>query len=369
MKLGEFVVDLVVNAGQGELTVRNLVTSMGNLEVATFAQIGALWELATRLAAITDQSIKSAISLDLLSSKTGINTKEFQEWAAAGAKAGLAVEVVSHAFQALSAGMTQIRLNQPSGLLKTLQMLQIDPRGRTLPQLLDEIGKQLRNRFGKDQEMKVALLRQAGLPEDIIKLTDKTAKERAHDAEGAYIMTEKQIRKYEELHGALIDVRNSVANFGQYLSDNFADPLLVTLQTIVGTIKEIKKELSTGTGPAGAVGKTLGTFKSGAGEILKAAVTGGEEYQGTLGDFFRGFMQPSTKSEDQRLKNAVEAFGKSLEETGDKNPKLPIGGKTFNNIFNFPGIHNAEEAKQAARGVMRDQNNMTEYFTNIGAVA
>lgn len=80
MKLGEFFISLVVDAQQGELTVKRLVSSIGDLEAITVGQIGALFMLGNALAEITDLHVKAALGIGETSRELDISSEALQRW-------------------------------------------------------------------------------------------------------------------------------------------------------------------------------------------------------------------------------------------------------------------------------------------------
>lgn len=80
MKLAEFFISLVVDAESGELTIKRLIASIGDLEAITVGQIGAFFELANGIAEITDEHLKYALSLEKASQETDVGTDALQRW-------------------------------------------------------------------------------------------------------------------------------------------------------------------------------------------------------------------------------------------------------------------------------------------------
>lgn len=363
MKLGEFFIDLVVNAGNGQLTVKNLVSSMGELEAATVGEIGALWELGIRLAAITDASIKSAMGLEAFHSKTGESTTKLQEWQAAAEKAHVAGETVTSTFDNLSKGLEDIKWGEPTGVLKgAVQILQIDPTGKDVYQVMDAISDRLRERY-KDMATRRHITDMIGIPPDMLRLLDMTTEERAKAAEGAYIMSQQQQRTYLEIENKIIDIQRAAKLLGQTIADWGAPGLLTALSTALETIKEIKHELDTGTGAVGKVAKTASFSASGWGMLLDKNLW--RDLIPTASESFVGAM---TAPAGIPLDYSISAAAASRLVA----PQLPTapavtGTKTFHNTFSFPGVSTAEEVKNAAHKVMADQSDDTEWLLNRGA--
>lgn len=120
MKIGEFFISLFVDAGQGELTINNLVSSMGELEVASVGEVAILFELANKLAMMTDASIKSAMGFHDYAVATGASTEALQKWQAAAAHVNISGEAVAGTLEKISSNLAGLQFGHP-GQLKNLQ--------------------------------------------------------------------------------------------------------------------------------------------------------------------------------------------------------------------------------------------------------
>lgn len=78
--IGEFALNLIVDAGNGELTLGNLVKSMGALEVASVGEIALLGTLANRLQELSSNAIEHALSLSRLTDTTNESAESFEYW-------------------------------------------------------------------------------------------------------------------------------------------------------------------------------------------------------------------------------------------------------------------------------------------------
>ncbi len=125
MKLGEFVIDLFVNAAEGSLTVSKLVSTMGELEVSTLGEIGLLWEMAVRLADVTDSSIKTSLSLQNFVTATGLSTQGLQEFQRVALLTGASSDAAQSGIMNLTKGLEDIREGKPSGVYRALTFLGI----------------------------------------------------------------------------------------------------------------------------------------------------------------------------------------------------------------------------------------------------
>lgn len=78
--IGEMFIDLVIDAGKGELTLGSLVTKMGDLELASVGEIAILAKLAQTLESLTAGEIEHALHLSHLTETTNESTESFEKW-------------------------------------------------------------------------------------------------------------------------------------------------------------------------------------------------------------------------------------------------------------------------------------------------
>lgn len=89
MKIGEFFIDLVVDAAKGELTVGNLIKSMGELEVASVGELAVLAALANKFEQVTKATIASSQALYDYHAMTGASSESLQKWQGVAAHIGM----------------------------------------------------------------------------------------------------------------------------------------------------------------------------------------------------------------------------------------------------------------------------------------
>lgn len=109
MKLGEFVIGIVVDAAKGSLAVGDLVSRFSKLEVSSLASIGSLGIFADAIEQMSVQSMNTVISLDNFSAATGLNTETLQRWQSVGRGAGVSAETMASTIQNLQLQMTQFK--------------------------------------------------------------------------------------------------------------------------------------------------------------------------------------------------------------------------------------------------------------------
>lgn len=116
MKLGEFFIELTVDAEKGELTIGNLIKSMGMLEIATVGEVAILFRLAQGFAAMVGNSIEMAKGLNLVSAETGINITALQKWGQVADEAGWKAENMASSAQSISKAIADLHLGKSSAI-------------------------------------------------------------------------------------------------------------------------------------------------------------------------------------------------------------------------------------------------------------
>lgn len=79
-KVGEMFVELVVDAASGNLSVRQLVGALGELDVASAASVGILGKVADTIWGMASAATGAAVELSNLSAVTGLNPKMIDQW-------------------------------------------------------------------------------------------------------------------------------------------------------------------------------------------------------------------------------------------------------------------------------------------------
>lgn len=304
MKIGEFVIDLFVDAAKGELTIGNLVKSMGALEVASVGQIAILAALADKLRDITVASINSALGFGEYSAATGASTTELQKWQAAAAHVGVSNEDIAASLGAISQGLAGLPFGKSTPLLNLLEPLHLslaEFKNFKPEELLSKIRT---NKFFQDMDAATQklVLMEAGLGKMQRLLTkgeggisDKAFMQFQKDA-GA--MTTDQIHKWEKIHSAFVSVEQLSVRIGRAVAEWFSGPTFSFLMKEIQALREIADFLEEQKN-FGATVKTLApAVKEVAGEsLLKSGGNPGLFLANlfTGGDLTRalGAMQPA----------------------------------------------------------------------------
>lgn len=79
-KVGELFIDLVVDAASGNLSVRQLITAIGDLETRTLGGMIGVSKIADSLAGLAAKSMDTAAALSDLSGVTGVSPDKLQKW-------------------------------------------------------------------------------------------------------------------------------------------------------------------------------------------------------------------------------------------------------------------------------------------------
>ena len=119
IKVGEFFVDLVVDAASGNLSVRNLITTLGELEVTSLGSSIGIAKVANAFADLAGRSIDAATELSILAELTGKPTSELQQWQKAfelmlvpASAVGSAVRGVQSAMRDINVGNMRLEIDE-----------------------------------------------------------------------------------------------------------------------------------------------------------------------------------------------------------------------------------------------------------------
>lgn len=374
MKLGEFFMDLVVNAGSGEMTIKGLISKMGELEAVTVGQIGVLYELGVRLAELSDHSVKTALGLKSFTSITGESTIKLQSWRAAAEMVNVSAETVDSTFTNLKKGLEDMRWGEATGILSgAVQVLGIDPTGKDVFQVMDSISAKLKEKYGNDQAAKVHVLDIMGMDANMIRLLDMTSAQRKNAAEGAHIMSKKEQEDFIKIEHAMIRINREIKKFGLEIAAAFSPSMLSGLKTMLEVTKGMAeaarlsvegwKMLLSLTGNK-SVKEMFNKSSRGLEDIKKSGEQTG--WQAEVARALYALINPMGVMREQAIVGygAAGSILDSALTSGNTGNRTPMS-KTNNNVFNFNGM-DADEARRAVKGISEDQNDDTEMQLNSG---
>ena len=127
--IGEFFISLTVDAAAGVLTVGDLTQGLGNLEIATVAEIGLLWELGIQLAKVTDEGIKASLGFEQFTMHTGLSAQQLQRWQIVAEQAHGSAADVTGTVENLTKHLANLAIGIPDSSLASLQQLGISAFG------------------------------------------------------------------------------------------------------------------------------------------------------------------------------------------------------------------------------------------------
>lgn len=282
MKIGEFFIDLFVDGAKGELTIGNLVKSMGALEVASVGEIAVLAELATKLQQITMESINASVSLKDYTAITGGSSEALQKWQSAASHVQLTGQQVAQVFKSISQNLELGHLGKGYGSLQSA--LNFIPGigaklAATSSDKPEELLKFIRNSpefQAMSAARKQAVLHESGLdvmqraltqgPGGISNVNfEKFSKETG-------IISKAQIERYNDMASALTTFENTSVRIGRIIAAWFSPMTLAFLNKEADALVIIADYLDTLSSNKKVTG-TLGGAES-AGMKITEAVTG-----------------------------------------------------------------------------------------------
>lgn len=239
MRIGEFFIDLVVDAAKGELTIKNLVTSMGALEVVSVGEIAVLQELAKKLAEIAAMSLASAMHLNEFNFATGASTKELERWSSAATHVGVSGDKVSDSMQGITKSLAGLKVTGSAGSLANLgQMLGIDLTkfDQTKPEKLLSSIRENKLFMARTVAEQGVVLASAGL-EPLLRLLTKhrgglsNAEFNKFAAEMG-VTPQVDLETYHQTEHAFASIENASTRIKKVIGSWFSKDMLTTLNTL-----------------------------------------------------------------------------------------------------------------------------------------
>lgn len=148
VKVGEFFIDLAVDAASGNLSVKQLVGALGELDVASVAGVGVVTKITETLWGMAKAATESAVELTTLNELTGAEPKFVQQWEKAAQRINILPGTIGRAVKAVNDMMGAISANKmspPGELSGILGILpdKIDAQGNRIKKTFQDIMKEL----------------------------------------------------------------------------------------------------------------------------------------------------------------------------------------------------------------------------------
>lgn len=148
VKVGEFFIDLAVDAASGNLSVKQLVGALGELDVASVAGVGMLTKVTETLWGMAKAATESAVQLTQLYGLTGVDIKFVQQWEKAAERINIVPGTISKSVKAVNDMMGAISANKmgvPGELSGILGILpdKLDAQGNRIKKTFGDIMKEL----------------------------------------------------------------------------------------------------------------------------------------------------------------------------------------------------------------------------------
>lgn len=247
--IGEFVLNLVVDAGKGEMTVNGLVASMGELEVASVGEIAILFKLAQQLAELTDHAIKTSLGIEHVTSTTGMSTKSLQEWSNVAEFAGLSGKTMADTLAEISHNLSMGQYMGDYGGLKNLGVL-LSKAHISLNEFKaehpEELLKKIRDsKFfqGLTPAQQYTILSGSGLQGVLEVLQKKRISDtdfKKYVSEGP-VLSDKEVKQYDAIYRQMTEIRHLTESIGLSISKWFGPGISEVLSKIVETLSFASK--------------------------------------------------------------------------------------------------------------------------------
>lgn len=104
-KVGEFFVSLAVDAASGELSVNDLVSALGKLDVVSVGTVGILSKVTSALWGMGKAAAASAVEMSVLKDVAGSDPKMVQQWEKAAQRINIEAGTIKRAILGVNAMM------------------------------------------------------------------------------------------------------------------------------------------------------------------------------------------------------------------------------------------------------------------------
>lgn len=236
--VGEFFLELVVDAGQGELTVVNLVKQMGQLEVASVGEIAILKKLAQSLEEVTSAAIANAMGFTDYAAATGGSTEELQKWQNAAKHVNTDAHTMEAVFRRISHDLATGKMSGDYGGLKNLDVL-LTKAHLTLQQFRADKPEELLSAIAHSDyfkslspSAKEAILSKSDIAPALRALQIGVEDFKKWSEEGE-IMSKEDIAKWSDIHSDMVSVQEISQKIGSIIANWFSDDMQAGLRMTI----------------------------------------------------------------------------------------------------------------------------------------
>lgn len=238
MKIGEFFVELLVDAGNGSLTVKDLVTKFGALDAVAASVIGGLAIMGEKFAALADRAFDTAAGFEAFTSQTGLSAQELQNWQIIAEQANVSADAVKSSVMGLQNQLAEIRLGR--GNIAPFQMLGIDTHQSAFG-ILTQLRDKLR---GMDRPTATNIMSQMGLDPSMIQLLTLSNKQFSEFGKTVGGMTGTQEKAFLRGKLAMVQFSQTARQAGYELVSSFGPAFVRGIEASASVLYLLGQALS-----------------------------------------------------------------------------------------------------------------------------
>lgn len=128
VKVGEFFINLAVDAASGNLSVNELISALGKLDVVSVGTVGVLSKITSTLVQMGQQATATAVEMSVLQDITGVNPKTVQQWENAARRINIQAGSIVNAVRGVNDMMGSIAARKASPPAELTGWLGITPQ-------------------------------------------------------------------------------------------------------------------------------------------------------------------------------------------------------------------------------------------------
>lgn len=298
--VGEFVLNLAVDATSGNLSVNKLVSSLGELDVASVGTVGIIAKVSESLWSMAKAATQTAVELTALNAITGADPKIVQQWEYAAEQVTGHTGTIIKAIQAVN-DMNIKRTREgvvPNAIgFFGSSMYKFDEKGnpvyKTLMDYIKEFSSPTSLYQMRSRESQVGGLRGlfGGAGDDVYMIIEAMKKGQFHP-EDRSVLSDRQVRDLKTVDSDWIRVKQDVVGlFDRFLiAGHMVDEILKGLDSLLTRISGLIGHPNA-TEDFNRIGATIEHALEGKGSKVWQDIREGHgllsaEFQGKMASFF-----------------------------------------------------------------------------------
>jgi len=219
-KVGECIVDIVVDAASGNLSVRQLIVAIGDLQASALGGMVGISKIAGALGTLAEHSMATAASLSDLSGVTEVSPEKLQRWGLAFESMRIPSAALGQGIRGVQKAMADVGKGKVPGVFFDLGISPLDKytgKQKDFFKLLNEMAnnKTFWKAYGLGPGQRREWLAQLGMTEDMLRVMKEMKAGKFEGRLGEQLgLTPEEIIRFENAETTMRKIQQMASRIG-----------------------------------------------------------------------------------------------------------------------------------------------------------